>query len=298
MKRPSTSSALGSPPWVLLPITRVLRIVVIPWLPNPCPVARFSVKAELFVIVQLVRVSVPPIFFIPPNSNSAWQPVTVQLFIESVPPTCTPPPSFAVAEQFETVHPFMVTVAFGLTLMPPPASLIVPLVIVRLLITTVIAGGLEQEPEHGSTSKIRDRPPAFIVVPAGSPFIVTESKMSRSPVAGLSSSKPELCIVKVIVPGGRLIISAPDPAAQSLNVATLLLALMIALRRVQPVPSPLVAESAVLVTVMVLALTSTHDAATVVTNAKHTRSRTNGLKSIPAGRETNLWKKTKLNAAC
>ena len=83
--------------------------------------------------------------------------MTVQLFIESIPQTCTPPPSFAVAEQFDTVHPFIVTVASELNLMPPPASLMVPFVIVRLLIVTVIAGGLEQEPEHGSTSKIRPR---------------------------------------------------------------------------------------------------------------------------------------------
>src|SRR5438105_11677802 len=123
---------------------------------------------------------------------------------------------------------------------------------VRLLIVTVIAGRAGLNGPAELMSKNRSIPPPLSVVPAALPLIVTESRTSMSPVAERSSLRP--LINNVIVPAGRLITSAPEPAAQSVHVAALLFALMTASRSVQ---TPLLPrESPVPVTVIVFAHTN------------------------------------------
>src|ERR1051326_4234766 len=189
----------------------------------------------------------------PPSSSEIELPLTVQLVIVNVadPSTFTPPPSLLPPLPV-IVMPFIASDPFVSTRTPPPSPCTLPPVIVKLLNVTLIApsGGLNKP--GSSTSNTRSTPPPFTIVPAAFPLIVSESVMSRSPVAASASLRP--LIVSVIVPAGRLITSAPDPAAQSDQVAALLFALMIASRSVQ---TPLFArESPVPVTVIVFAHTN------------------------------------------
>src|SRR5437868_369259 len=108
--------------------------------------------------------------------------------------------------------------------------------------------------------------------------MVTESRMSKSPVTANSSKVNELGVfgmLSVIVPAGRLMTSAPEPAAQSGQVAASVLALIMASRMVQmPLllrvsPKPL--------TLIVFACAGEVNAAAQAINARSARGRINFL---------------------
>src|SRR5262245_31344949 len=100
---------------------------------------------------------------------------------------------------------------------------------------TVINGGCDvgSPSVSGSMSKMRSKAAPLIVVPAALPLIVIGLVTSRSPVKERFSSVNELGefgIVRLMVPAGRTIVSVPDPAEQSTQVAASLFALIIASR--------------------------------------------------------------------
>src|SRR5690348_13553058 len=244
---PSYSGSKSGAP-VPLPATIVFWIVVGPEARMPWACGGPAPYCEFFVIVQLFRVSVP-LLAMPPPSHGQTLPVTVQLIIVSVPLFMTPPPSLFVS-QFETVMLVAVTVAFGWTWNPPPSPPNTnPFVMWMSLRAAVIGAPVPGVGKVvGLKSNARSFPFTSMVVPPALPLMVTLSHTSRSASRPASSCVP--AIEKVIVPAGRLIVSAPDPAAQSVHAPLLKFAFSTASRIVQT-PSALLRASVKPVTVIV-----------------------------------------------
>src|SRR5437867_7126949 len=116
-----------------------------------------------------------------------------------------------------------------------------------------------------------------MVVPAGSPTIVIDDRMSRSPAAATWSPSAQqgelggLGIASVMVPAARMMVSAPAPAAQSGHTAASLLALMMA-SRMEQLPS-VTRVSAVVVTTIVLPSAGTGTGTTTPATAAATTTR-------------------------